>query len=428
MNRKNPSVAIGMACFATLLWTASASSQTEHVLYNFGGSVALAGANPVAGLVFDTSGNLYGTTENGGLYRTGDCYEGCGTVFQLAPNGSGGWKANFLYSFRGIAGNDGANPSSPIIFDGQGNLYGTSNCPTDCASYYGGYVFRLTPTSDGTWTESNLYAFAQAGCVPGGTACSVAFDPAGHLYGSELFGFTDCSSISGRGEVIALDELSFLNWYRVIVHCFNTNGDGASPQGVLTFDTHGNIYGTTNGGGSGAVGIVYKLTPNHQRPGWSETVLYTFQGGSDGAYPAAGVVLDNAGNVYGTTSQGGSAGVGTVFELTPQSDQAWSETVLYSFQGGNDAANPNSSLSFDSSGALYGTAGGGASGQGTVFKLTPSSGGPWTESVVYAFSGGLDGGLPSGGVTFDSSGNLYGTASVGGSFGQNGGVAFEIMP
>ena len=120
--------------------------------------------------------------------------------------------------------------------------------------------------------------------------------------------------------------------------------------------------------------------------------------------------------------------MGTVFKLTPQSNGSWSESVLYSFQGGNDALSPNSSLTFDAAGALYGTAGGGASGQGTVFKLTPSLGGQWTESVVYAFTGGLDGGLPFGGVTIDSSGNLYGTASVGGTLGQSGGVAFEITP
>jgi uncharacterized repeat protein (TIGR03803 family) len=224
-----------------------------------------------------------------------------------------------------------------------------------------------------------------------------------------------------------LNEGPSSNWYHLILYCFTSGSDGSDPVGVLAFDSRGNIYGATGQGGSANLGAVYRLTPGGVL-GWTETVLYSFQGGSDGANPAAGVILDDAGNIYGTTSQGGSSGKGTVFKLTPQSNGTWSETVLYSFQGGNDASSPNSSLSFDAAGDLYGTAGGGAYNQGTIFKLTPSNGGQWTERVVYAFTGGLDGGQPSGGITFDASGNLYGTAAVGGTFGQNGGVAFEIIP
>ena len=424
----------GALALAVLVFCApNGWSQTLQVIYNFGGpgnGSSLPPANPYAGIVFDGQGNLYGTTENGGLVYT-PC-NGCGTVYELSPNGSGGWNESTLYAFEPFS--DGGLPTAPVVLDRFANIYGMTNCPQDCFYGGGGEVFKL---AHGSWTISDLYsAWEYSGCTPGydyGTGgmvlCSVAFDHSSHLYGSTVIGGnmgSDCNK--GCGQVFVLGQISVLSWYYIVVHDFADAGsDGRFPQGLLNFDADNNIYGTTGAGGSANHGTVYMLTPNRDREGWSETLLYSFQGGtSDGANPIAGVVLDAAGNVYGTTSEGGSAGLGTVYMLTP-SNGAWTETLLYSFQGGGDASTPNSSLSFDAAGNLYGTAGGGADNQGTIFKLTPS-GGHWTESVVHTFTGGADGGQPFGGVTIDSSGNLYGTASIGGTYGQTGGVAFEITP
>ena len=419
-----------VAIFATLLCCVpSTAAQTYQVLYNFGGPGGVintfVGAIPFSGVVFDHDGNLYGTTASGGIpssFNNCDSYPGCGTVFELTPNQGGPWRAKFIHFFQG---SDGANPTSPLMFDSQGNLYGTSNCPRDCASLLGGVVYQLSPDSGSNWTFSVLYGFGEAGCNGYGT-CSVAFDPFGHLYGSEILGFSDC--FASAGEIIALDQAALSSWYRLVVHCFDGGTGGGDPTGTLAFDGQGSIYGVTIGGGSSGVGTVYKIARKPGSPRWTETVLYSFQGGSDGANPEAGVAFDSMGNLYGTTSQGGSANMGTVYKLTPQSNGTWTESVLYSFQGSGDASAPNSTLSFDTAGDLYGTAAGGAHGHGAVFKLTPSPGGQWTETLEYSFTGGLDGDTPSGGVTLDASGNLYGTTQMGGIYGQNGGVAFEITP
>jgi uncharacterized repeat protein (TIGR03803 family) len=437
MNGKPISLAGRMApaLLAFCLLCAPAWSQTFSVIYNFGAPSD--GANPIAGLVFDNLGNLYGTTEYGGLMNGIPCSAGCGTVYELAPNGSGGWNESILHAFDPFGGDNGAFPTAPVVFDRHGSLYGMINCPQDCFYGYGGVVFKLAPGSKGAWTISDLYSgFQYSGCAPGyfGTGsqilCSVAFDRSGQLFGSTVLdGVTGPDCGKGCGQIFLLGQVSVFSWYHIVAHNFaDGSSDGRFPQGVLAFDASNNIYGTTGAGGLDDDGAVYVLTPNRGSLGWKETLLHSFEGGnSDGANPIAGVVVDAAGNVYGTTAQGGSAGLGTVYMLTPQSNGTWTETVLYSFLGGNDAATPNSSLTFDAGGNLYGTAGGGAYGQGTVFKLT-HSGGNWPESIVHTFTGAADGGQPFGGVIVDASGNVYGTASIGGTYGQNGGVAFEITP
>jgi len=252
------------------------------------------------------------------------------------------------------------------------------------------------------------------GSDPGG----LAFDNAGRLYGTAGGGgqFAD-------GVTFLLGQVSVFNWYEIVAHAFAGGNDGDNPGGPLTFDASGNIYGTTMDGGPHSAGIVYKLMPNHSSFGWSETILYEFTGSSDGSQPN-GVIFDTAGNLFGTTSGGGSTGEGTVFELTPNSDGGWSESVLHSFAGGSDGAAPQSQVTFDTGGNLYGTTlRGGSGGAGTAFQLTPS-GGQWSETVLYSFCGGSDGGSPYGEVILDNAGNLYGTASAGGAYGS--GVAFEI--
>jgi uncharacterized repeat protein (TIGR03803 family) len=223
-----------------------------------------------------------------------------------------------------------------------------------------------------------------------------------------------------------------------VTHSFSGGGDGASPGAGLVLDRDGNFYGTTEHGGPGGPngnGTAFRLT--HLSSGWALTPLYSFAGGNDGANPQARVVFGPDGTLYGTTSNGGGsgcggAGCGAIFNLRPAPHSsttvfgAWAETVLYRFTGGNDGSVPGGDLVFDPAGNVYGTtAGGGSSGQGTVYELTPSNG-TWTESVLWSFTGGNDGGRPTGGVIFDSSGKLYGATQSGGS--QGFGSVFQLVP
>jgi uncharacterized repeat protein (TIGR03803 family) len=203
-----------------------------------------------------------------------------------------------------------------------------------------------------------------------------------------------------------------------VVHSFVGGSDGANPLGGFTIDAAGNLYGTTNVGGASSEGTVFKVGPKGK-----ETVLHSFTGGTDGANPQASLIMDAIGNLYGTTNAGGPPGVGTVFRITSRGK----ETVLFSFAGGKDGANPQAPLVMDAKGNLYGTtAAGGTSGNGTIFKLAlpKKQGGKWNEKVLYSFGPGTDGKVPVAGLTFDAAGNLYGTTSAGGSDGY--GTVFQL--
>jgi uncharacterized repeat protein (TIGR03803 family) len=416
MNRRESAFrwSVALAILATTLLCATAWAQTFKVLHNFGANGD--GSSPRAGLVLDNHGNLYGTTPAG---SSNNCPYGCGIIFELTPGLDGSWSEIVLYDFQGNG--DGFNSTAPLIFDHKGNLYGMANCSSvDCASPV---VFELMPGSNGAWTESVLYTLGWQDC--GHLNCQgVSFDSTGHLYGMTKNGGY------GNGTIFRLSQVSSRNWREVVVHVFRGGADGSAGNGLLAFDASRNVYGTTDDGGSNHLGDVFKVTAG---VGFLP-VLYSFRGGTDGVSPSAGVVFDSAGNLYGVTAAGGTAGAGTVYKLTPNSDGSWSESVLYSFQGGSDAAGPNSTLNFDTAGNLYGSAGGGAYGHGAIFRLMPSSGGQWTESVVYSFTGGLDGDGPSGGLIFDNAGNLYGTTIHGGAYPTCndepycGGVAYELTP
>jgi len=204
-----------------------------------------------------------------------------------------------------------------------------------------------------------------------------------------------------------------------ILHTFTGSPDGAYPfLGALILDQAGNLYGTTaDGGHSGCVGsgcgIVFKLSPGAD--GWTETILYTFTGGADGGNPYAGVLFDPQGNLYGTTFAGGSSNAGTAFELSPGSDGTWTEHVLHSFTGVPDGALPAAPLIWDAHGNMYSTTeGGGQNRWGTVYEMSPNGSGGWTENVVWNFTGMSDGGISSAGLAIDAQGNLYGTTLTGG--------------
>jgi len=234
--------------------------------------------------------------------------------------------------------------------------------------------------------------------------------------------------------ILMLPSATWAKTVESVVHSFTGGSDGSTPIGILTLDKAGNLYGVAAGGGASQNGVVFELT---RGPGghWTETELYSFAGGNDGAGPVGGVIFDKAGNLYGVTQGGGGngcfGGCGTVFELTPGANGQWTEAVLYAFTGGSDGGSPTANLIFDAAGNLYGTteAGGNAScgGCGTVFKLTPRQNGHWTETVLHAFKGHSDGALPLfAGVIFDGAGNLYGTTLSGGKY--DNGTVFELAP
>ena len=315
-----------------------------------------------------------------------------------------------IHRFNKQTGVRGRFPSGSLIFDANGNLYGI----TEHGGSFGyGTVFELTPNRDGSWKKRVLHSFRlNDGRNPGS---GLIFDAAGNLYGTTVLG-----GAWRHGTVFELTPNGDGSWTERVLHSFNRS-DGDHPVAGLIFDAAGNLYGTTYFGGAGwcgnpeGCGTVFKLTPNGDGS-WTESVLHSFRYGGDGMWPASGLIFDAAGNLYGTTTIGPSGG-GMVFELTPNGDGSWTESVLHSFDAPGDLGDkPFGGLIFDATGSLYGTtlAGGQGtcygSGCGTVFKLTPNGDGSWTHSVLYTFkANGSDGNNPSGDLIFDAAGNLYGT-------------------
>jgi len=394
--------------------TATSTAQSFQVLHSFGGPGD--GFNPEwAGVNFDTRGNLYGTTFDGG---TGPCdlTFGCGTVYEMMPNSNGTWTETVIHNF-GLS--DVASPLLGVAFDHHGNLYSTGE--SNGQTYTFGGVVELEPSCNGSWNERVLYDFDDAdGADPAG----IVADNFGNLFVSVTNG-----GIFNAGLIFGLIAVSFDGHYPSDTYSFHGGLDGSGVYGALILDRAGNLYGTTAGGGYGKAGTVFKLT--RSSPQWDKTILHTFQGSDDGAYPWLGLAFDGAGNLYGTTLYGGSANFGTVYRLTPTPDGNWNENVIYAFQGGTDGQWPYGSVAVDGAGNVYGTTsfgGLGSSAYGTVFRLTPSGDGQWTKTILHTFSG-PDGAFPDAGLTLDSEGNLYGTTNEGGAYQfQNGGVVFEITP
>jgi uncharacterized repeat protein (TIGR03803 family) len=398
----------------TLILSGGAGAATApRTLHAFGVGSQLGGSTLYASLLLDAAGNLYGTAEFGGQYNRG-------VVFRLSPKGNT-WTETVLHSFKG-GGADGETPHASVIMDSAGNLYGTtigggsSHCTGGC-----GIVFQLTPATIGPWTETVLHQF-QGGTDASGPYSGLVFDAAGNLYGATTGG-----GASGQGAVYKLTPFGGGVWDETVIYSFKGTPDGASAWGVPVFDAAGNLYGTTNGGGANRLGTVYELTL--QTGGaWSEQVLHSFHGASDGSDIFEGLTIDGAGNLYGAAETGGSASCGVAFELSRNSSGVWTETILHTFLGLNaqDGENPNG-LILDHAGNIYGTTvGGGTDNPGTIFKL---SAGTWTETILYNFTGGNDGAYPSVPLIMDAAGNLYGTTLWGGPAGDTvGGVAFELTP
>ena len=409
-----------MIAIVILILAPGAWAQSKYkVLHQFKGYWD--GHDPYGSLIFDATGNLYSTTPWG--YGGACQWHGCGTVFQLKPNSDGTWTENILYSFSDW-GSPGTWSFAGLILDAEGTLYGTTQYGGAPSPYMGlGVVFNLTPNLDGTWTENVLHTFTGGGdgAYP---RAALVFDGAGNLYGTTTGGGGEgnCSGGEGGcGTVFRLTPNQDGSWTEAILHAFAGGWDGAEPwTGSLIFDSAGTLYGTTRVGGTHGYGNVFKLTPNPDGS-WAEKVLHQFMGGKDGANPYAGLSFDSAGNLYGTTWAGGASGYGNVFELTPRSGENWTEKVLHQFKGGKDGAHPYAGVVLDAGGNLDGTTyyGGigpcsdsGGSACGTVFKLTPLSGGGWKKITLHSFSI-LANGHPTNNLVLDAAGNLFGTTAGG---------------
>lgn len=389
----------------------------EQLLYSFTGNSG-DGASPHASLLRDSAGNLYGTTANGGTNNFG-------TVFKLAPNGSGGYVESIVYAFA--SGTDGDTPEAGLLLDTTGNLFGTT---LGGGSDSFGTVFKLAPNGSGGFVESVLYSFTNLN--DGGPEAGLIIDNAGNLYGT-TGGYSSGGSPSPLGVAFKLAPNGSGGYTGSVLYAFTGGSDGANSRAGLIRDSTGNLYGTTSGGGNNSnncnngCGVVFKLAPDGSG-GYAESVLYSFTGGNDGWSPEGGLITDSIGNFYGTTAVGGSSGNGTVFKLAPNGSGGYTESVLYSFKGidAADGSSPAAGLLMDSAGNLYGTTVAGSSG--TVFKLAPNGSGGYIESILHAFSAGTDGASPQAGLITDSTGKLYGTTTAGGNQScTNGcGTAFEI--
>lgn len=387
------------AANVTAIAVACAAGKTT-ILYSFAGGAT--GSVPLAGLVMDGSGNLYGTTQQGGQHAHG-------TAFKLSTSGT----ETVLHSF-GDKGNDGQDPQAPLIIDSAGNLYGAT---LQGGAHDDGAIFKVA-TDD---TETVLYSFGSGRSDGQNPGAGLVMDSAGNLYGT-----TEIGGAYGAGTVFELSAAGA----ETVLHSFLALGlgsDGQNPQAPLVMDGAGNLYGTTPNGGAGMAGTVFKLSANG-----TSTVLYSFgsTATTDGRTPYAGVIVDSAGNLYGTTADGGATGSGPGDGVVYSLSAAGKEAILYSFGGtAGDGVNPYAGLVRDSAGNLFGTTkAGGAYGSGgprrggTAFKLSPAG----TETILYSFGAGgaSDGNSPQGTLIMDGAGNLYGTTSGGGAHGD--GTVFKI--
>ena len=368
-----------------------AQAQTLSVVHDFTGGSD--GGYSVNGLIMNPGGALFGTASSGGTSNNG-------VVFKITTAGA----EIVLHSFAG--GSDGAAPNAGVIRSKSGIFYGTT---TAGGTYGKGIVFQLIGSK-----ETVLYSFA--GGTDGATPeANLALDAAGNLYGT-----TSAGGAKGNGTVFKLAAPKAGKWTESVLYSFGAGTDGATPVGGVSLDASGNLYGTTSAGGTYGLGTVFKLTPGIV---WTETILHNFQNGDDGAVPYADLIADTLGNFYGAATEGGANGGGTVFKLTP-SNGSWNFSVLYSVPGWGISGSFGNVI-LDTTGKIYGTTHcDGAYNAGTIYELTPS-GGTWSYTQLYNFTGGNDGQYSFGNLVVKQ-GKLYGTTKYAGTHGE--GTIFALTP
>ncbi len=407
---------VKLFCLFLTVTFASAVFASDRLttLYSFSGKSD--GAEPSSGLVADASGNLYGVTFYGGSCSRS---EGCGTVFELSPNGSGGWSENVIHTFAG--GSDGELPVGNLIFDANGNLYGTTS---GGGPYNQGTAFELSPGASG-WTEQIIYSFgsSSSGDIPSG---SLTVDADGNLYGMTIF-----SPNTTVGGTVYEISPGGGGWTQTIVYNFAGGSDGKWPYGSLTLDAAGNLYGTASEGGiinsncSFGCGTVFRLSSSST--GWTFHRIFAFAG-PDGSGPISAPIMDKAGNLYGTTRYGGgkcssSSGCGVIYNLAETEPGAWKAFLLHVFTDAADGADPFGPLIFDGKGNLYGTtAGSGVADISTVFEVSPVTTGGSTFQTIYSFGIANVVAFP---VLFKSE-DLFGCTELGGQHGL--GSVFQLAP
>jgi len=448
--------------FAILLFAtgAFAAGSAEVVIHSFAGGTG-DGAAPSSALVADKLGNLYGVTPQGGTY-------GCGTVFQLSPQSNGTWSETILYSFTIQGSSCNALPGASLVMDSESNLYSTS---ARAGAHGAGFVYKLSPAGSG-WNLTDLYDFHPSYTFRDGywPLAGVVLDHEGNLYGTTyLGGIGQCYSNQdavtagsndpegnvpvGCGIIFELSRSTSGTWTEKILYNFRAGTDGAGPWANMIFDEHGNLFGTTSGGGIGyggcigvyigGCGTVFELAAAHG--GWKELTLYEFTGDADGGVPLSGVTFDKDGDLYGTTP-GPFFEYGSVYELSPTASGSWTETTLSSFINETYGYGAFSSVIVDESGNLYGTTEFGVGpatsdaralgeanapppkpvGPGTIFEISPGQGGTLTTNWLHTFAGTPDGLNPAAGMVRGPDGAFYGTTASGGALGY--GTVFKFVP
>ncbi|HEY7095863.1 MAG TPA: choice-of-anchor tandem repeat GloVer-containing protein [Terriglobales bacterium] len=384
----------------------------EKTIYAFATPGSGDGMFPYSRLVFDANGNCYGTTQLGGPYNSG-------IIFELSPDIHGVVTEKVLYEFTGQI--DGGTPYAGLVFDKSGNLYG--------AGAYGGangsgVIFELAPQA-GRWNHKVIYNFGNAQSGDGfGPNSRLVFDKQGNLFGTTLEG-GPAGCFQGCGIVFELSPNGDGSWREQVLHTFLNDGiDGALPSGGVTFDGNGNLYGTTQNGGTSGSGVLYQLRYSPSENQWIETILHQFLVGSaDGAFPESEVLI-HRGHLFGTTEGGGTYGYGTVFETVYSAKSGWETNVIHSFgESPNDGHGSQAAVTMDNNGTLYGvTSFGGAYGDnGTAFRMDRLPGGTWTETVLHSFNG-ADGSEPRAALAIHG-GWLYGTSPGGG---NDSGLVYQV--
>jgi uncharacterized repeat protein (TIGR03803 family) len=412
MNRGRTSLALALSLTAMVAAVTSSEAQTYTVIHTFAGGSD--GIEPESGLLLAPDG-LHGNTYGGGEFETG-------ALFRIDNAGN--------YTVRAFPGccnvyPQGANPLGTLIRDAAGSLYGTTYRGGNTNNY--GTIFKV----DKTGRRTVLHKFVGTDGI--GPWAPLIMDAAGNLYGTAAYGGNlggNCG-FSGCGTIFKLDTAGQLT----VLYKFQNGADGVRPLGSLALDPQGSLYGIASQGGSfdcvgGGCGTLFKLDTSG-----TITILHVFLSSDTyGIFPIGGVIRDQAGNLYGTADAGSQGDHGTVFRLDPQNRMS----VLYHFQGGSDGSGPATPVIRDPAGNLYGTTEfggdlsctllGNQTGCGTVFKLDTTG----QETVLYRFHGTQDGGFPQGGLVIDPAGNLYGTTEEGGDFGceefSGCGVVFEVAP